>query len=280
MKKWIGRAVLAVVVLIVLAVVIVFLALNSIVRSAIQTQATASLNVPTTLDSADVSPFGGTVQLTGLNVGSPPNYTAPHLLTLGGLKIAVTYSQMTGNPIRINKIEIDNPQLVVEQANGKLNLQALMDQSPSSSSSTPAPSSSSSQPMKLIIDELDVNNAQVSLLAGLPGLSNPMNVTVPSLTLKNIGNSDNAQNGAAIKDVVMQVATALAGKAGQSAGLSKLLNSQLAQLAPQLGQSFSSQFQDAVGSAGGGLGNTLKGAGQGISQGLSGLLNSGGKNSQ
>jgi hypothetical protein len=282
--KWIRRSLLIVVALVVVAAVVTFLALNSIVRSAVQTESTASLNVPTTLDSASVSPFGGTVELSGYDVGSPKDYTAPHMLTIGNLKVAVTYGQLMSNPIRINKIEIDDPSLVVEQSGGKLNLQALMDQSSSSSSSSsgssPPPSSSSSQPMKLIIDELDVNNAQVTFLPGLPGLSNQMNQTVPSLTLKNIGNADGAQNGAAIKDVVMQVVTALAGKAGQTGGLSQLLNGQISQVAGQLGPSFTSQFQGAVGQLGQNLGNTLNGAGQGLGQQLNGLLNSGNKKGQ
>ncbi len=198
MKKIIRRMILGVVVLVVVVLVIVWFSLNSIVRNAIQSGATASLNVPTTLEAVALSPIGGTVGLTGLDVGSPQGYTAPHMLVVGGLKVAVSYGQLLGNPVHIQKIEIDAPQLTVEQSSGKLNLQAVMDQSSSSSSSSStgsgaaAPPSSSSQ-TKLIIDELDVTNAQVSFLPGLPGMTKEQDVTVPSLTLKNIGNSDNAR---------------------------------------------------------------------------------------
>ena len=286
MKKIIRRMILGVVVLVVVVLVIVWFSLNSIVRNAIQSGATASLNVPTTLEAVALSPIGGTVGLTGLDVGSPQGYTAPHMLVVGGLKVAVSYGQLLGNPVHIQKIEIDAPQLTVEQSSGKLNLQAVMDQSSSSSSSSStgsgaaAPPSSSSQ-TKLIIDELDVTNAQVSFLPGLPGMTKEQDVTVPSLTLKNIGNSDNAQNGAAFKDVIMQVCTGLAGKAGQSAGLGQL-TSQLNQVGSQLGQSFQSQVQNSVGQ---GVGNILGGngnnsAGQGVQQQLNGLFGSSGKKSQ
>jgi hypothetical protein len=284
MKKLIRRVALGVVIVVIVALVIVWFSLDAIVKHTIQTQATASLNVPTTLQGVALSPIGGSVSLTGLDVGSPPNYTAPNMFVMDGLKVAVSYGQLLGNPIHIQKIEIDSPQLTVEQANGKLNLQAVMDQSssaPAGGSSSSSSSSSSSQ-LKFIIDELDVNTAQVSLLAGLPGVSKPVNVTVPSLTLKNIGNSGDSQNGAAIKDVIMQVCTGLASKAGQSAGLSQITD-QLNQLGSQLGSSFQTQLQNGAGSLGqnlgGVLGNNSSGSGNnsgssGLQQQLGGLLGS------
>jgi hypothetical protein len=287
MKKLIRRIMLGVVVLVVVAVVIVWFSLNSIVRRVIQEQATASLNVPTTLQAVAISPIGGSVSLSGLDVGSPPNYTAPHMFVVDGLKVAVSYGQMMGNPVHIQKIEIDSPQLTVEQLSGKLNLQAVMDQ-PSqapASGGTPAAGQPAAQPMKFIIDELDVNNAQVGFLPGLPGITKEQDVTVPSMTLKNIGNADNAGNGAAIKDVIMQVCTGLAGKAGQSAGLGEI-TSQLNTVASQLGSSFQSQLQNSAGqlgqNLGGVIGNSSSGnnSGQGLQQQLGGLLGNSNKKSQ
>jgi hypothetical protein len=278
--KLIKRIVLVVIVLIIVALIGLYVSLNSVVRATVAREGTASLNVPTTLNSATLEPFAGKVSLGDLEVGPIPNFSAPHIFSVNGLSVAVTYGQLFGNPIHINKIVIDNPQLVVEQSNLKLNIQALMDQP----SQTPTSSStSSSQPLKLIIDELDVNNAQVSFLPGLPGVLNPMNVAVPSVVLKNIGNADNSQNGAAIKDVVMQTITAVAGKAGSSGGLppdlTKALSGGLGQVAQQLGQSFNSQFQDATGSLTqnlsknlGGVGNVLGNSGKQLPD-LNNLLN-------
>jgi hypothetical protein len=268
MKKLIRNVVLVVVLIVVIGVVIVWFSLNSIVRSTIQTQATASLNVPTTLDAVDLKPFAGSVGLTGLDVGSPPNYTAPHMFVMDGLNVSVSYGQLFGNPIHVKKIVIDNPELVVEQSGGKLNLQVVMSGSSSSSSSGGggASSSQSSSQMKFIIDELDVNNAKVTILPGVPGLSQQQEVTVPSLVLKNIGNADNSENGAAIKDVIMQVCTALATQAGQSAGLSQLTG-QLGQLGSQFGQSFQQQMQSTLGQLGGGSNNN---GAQGLLNGLLG----------
>ena len=66
--KWI---VLVLLVLIVGAIIAVWFSLNSIVRSTVQTQATHSLGVETTLPSANVSLFGGKVGLNDLQISSP-----------------------------------------------------------------------------------------------------------------------------------------------------------------------------------------------------------------
>jgi len=59
--KWIKRIVIAVIALVIVALGIVYFSINAIIRSAVQTQASASLNVPTTLDSARLAIFGGSL---------------------------------------------------------------------------------------------------------------------------------------------------------------------------------------------------------------------------
>jgi hypothetical protein len=121
-----------------------------------------------------------------------------------------------------------------------------MPQSPKSSSGQ------ATQPIKLVIDDLDLNNTQVTFMPGIPGLTNSVQISIPSLSLKNIGNADGNQNGAAIKDVVMQVVTALTAKAADASNLPPevklLLGQDLNGLSKQLGPGFDGQFQDVAGS--------------------------------
>jgi uncharacterized protein involved in outer membrane biogenesis len=249
--KWIKRIIVIVVLLIIVAICITYFSLNSIIRDVVQRQATASLGVDTTLGSASLALFGGKVDLENLDVSSPPKFSAPHIFTLGAIAVAVHYGQLTSTPIHIEQITIDNPDLVVQQANIQLNLQALLQQMPQ----TPKTSSGAeTQPIKLVIDELDLNNANVTFMPGIPGLTQSIQVPIASLTLKDIGNAGGNQSGAAIKDVVLQVSTALAGKAVADSKLSppvKLaLSQELAAVSTQLGGGFDSQFKNFVGNAG------------------------------
>jgi uncharacterized protein involved in outer membrane biogenesis len=247
--KWIKRILLAGALLILVAVVVIYLSLNSIVRSEVERQASASLGVTTTVGSARLSLLGGNVSLNDLQISSPPKFSSPQIFTLGGVGVSVQYGQLTGSPIHIQKILIDNPVLVVEQANVTLNLKALMDQMPQSPKTS---GGQTTEPIKLVIDDLDLNNAEVTFMPGIPGVANSVQISIPSLSLKNIGNSNGNQNGAAIKDVVMQVATALAAKAADASKLPPevklLLGQDLNGLSKQLGPEFDSQFQDYAGS--------------------------------
>lgn len=219
MKKIIKWIVLGVVAVVVLAVAIIWININGIVRSTVQSQAAASLDLPTRVGGATISLFGGSFKLSDFQVGSPPDFKAPNMLTLGEAGVQVSLGQLRQNPIHIAAINLDAPHVVIEASGTKLNFQALMDRQ--SKTPTEPKNDKPTEPVKVIIDELTVNNAQVALRPGLSiaGLKEEYAVNVPSITLKNVGNADGSNNGVAIKEVVVQVLTALASEASKSKDL-------------------------------------------------------------
>jgi hypothetical protein len=207
--------------------------------------------------------FGWKLGLSDLKIASPQGFAAPHMLTLGDAKMAVSYGQLRSNPVHIASITLDRPTLVIEQANGVFNFRKAADGMSPGGSSAPAPAPSpdgspgpsvpqpnapqpaSPQPagdqMKVIVDELTVSNATVLLRPGLDLPVVPKELTIPvgSITLKNIGNGDGNGNGAAMKDVAMQVITALAAHANASGKvppeIQALLNGDLSSVMNRLG---------------------------------------------
>lgn len=214
MKKTLVRVALALVAVLVIALGGLYFYRNSLIRSAVESQASSSLGVPTTLGGAHLGLFGGTLDLDDLKIASPAGYKADHMFTLGGLDLGVNYADLRKDPVRVGKITIDKPKAVIEYADGKFNFQALMDQLGSQ------PSDKKTEPVKMIIDELTVKDAAVEVRH--PMLPSPVSVTIPSVTLKQIGNGEGAQNGAAIKDVVGATMSALAASAANSPQLKDL----------------------------------------------------------
>ena len=204
--KWIALGVVAVVVI---AVVIVYFNLSGIVRRTVETQASASLNVPTKVGGASVSLFGGSLGLNEIQVSSPQGFSAPQMFALNDLDVDVSYGNLRKDPITIDQIVIDKPKLVIEQSGGKFNFKALMDQQPKQPDD-------GAEPMKVIIQDLQVKDAAVTLRPGIPGLSEEINIPIPSFELKQIGTGEGANNGAAVKEVVMLLVTTMAGKASES----------------------------------------------------------------
>jgi hypothetical protein len=223
MFKLIRRLILLVVVLIIVAIVIVVMNLDRIIKTTVQTQASSSLKLGTTLNSASLSLLGGKLNLNQLDIASPPGYSAPHMLEVGDTTVAVSYGQLRSEPIHVSSITIAKPVLVIEQKNGELNFKKAMDDLQSGSAPSPAPSTpSNAQPIKLVIDQLNLTDPQVVIKGIMPAGDLPL--SLPSLTIKNIGNDNNAANGAAVKDVVMQVISAMAASATNNAALGEFKN--------------------------------------------------------
>lgn len=242
--KWIAGGIVA---LVIIALVIVLMSLNSIVRSQVEVQTSSALDLKTTLGSANVSILGGSLGLGDLAVASPEGFSAKEMFALGGVKLGVSFGNLRADPIAVDKVVIDKPKLVIEQASGKFNFKALMDKA---SKKTP----DGSEPVKLIIKELAINDAQVVVRPGIPGLSTEVMVPIPSFSVKDIGTGAGNQNGAAMKDVIMLVVMNLAQKASESGNLppdvQKLLKLDVDQISRQIqgeiGKKIENITQDAT----------------------------------
>ncbi len=237
MKK-LMRIVIVLVVILIVGVGTLYFYRNSLIRSAVETNANSSLGVKTTLGSANLGLFGGTLSLGNMKIGSPAGYTAEQMFTLGELGLGVNYGDLRKDPVRVSKITIDKPKAVLEYVNGKFNFQALVDQMPPSKS----------EPVKLIIDELTVKDAAVEVHA--PMLPNAITVNIPTVILKQIGTGEGNQNGAAIKDVVGAVMSALAASAANSPQLKDF---------SQINQILKDQAQQAMGKVQKELGQQIQG---------------------
>jgi uncharacterized protein involved in outer membrane biogenesis len=216
--KWIA---IVVVVLLVGIVALIWINLDRIVKKVVETQGTEQLNVATTLDGVSIGLIGGTVDLSNLAIASPTGFSAPQMLSLGGVALDTGgLTRLRNEPIHVASLRIDQPKLVIEQANGKLNFKALMDQLPSHpDKNPPPPTSGENKTVKLIIDDLSVNNAHVVVRAGVPGLSQEIDIPITSIDVKNVGNADGAENGAAIKDVLTMLITQMTARAADSGKL-------------------------------------------------------------
>jgi uncharacterized protein involved in outer membrane biogenesis len=209
MKKAIKWTLIIVPLVLIIGIIILLLCLDSIVRSTVEKQTTASTNLPAKLTTANVGLFSGEVKLDGFSIGSPQGFS-PEMFDLGGLHVKVSYSEMMGQPIRIAEITVDSPKLTIEQQGGKFNVQAAM---------AGMPKSESSSTMRLIIGRLEVKNTQVVVRPNLPFLQKEYTTTLPSVVVQNIGTDEGAQNGAAIKDVLQKVMDAMMDKLQQSGKL-------------------------------------------------------------
>ena len=275
MKRIIKWSVLGVSLIVVVALVIIYFNLSRIVERTIEVQATDSLSLQTELSGAGLSLFGGQLSLKDLTIASPQGFSAPHMLSLAGGDVQVSYGQLRSDPVRIKSITLTRPTVVVEQSNGKFNFQTLMDLPSKRAPGNPGDGQrQEGEPIRVIIDRLLVTDAQVLIKPGtIPGLGTQLkevSVPIPTMELTNIGNADGAQNGAALRDVASTLIQELVARAGDTGALQQQLKDALnnglkdvrSRAAEEI-QKKTAGIEKKLGGIGGGLGDRLKGAADG-----------------
>lgn len=235
MKKKLKWIALAVLILVVVAVGAVVMNLNGIVRSAVEKGTTRSLDLNTTLSGASIGLLSGDVSLSELNIANPQGFSAPQLLSLGKVSVDTSYGKVFGTPTNIDALVIDKPKLVLEFKGTQSNLKTVADK---------LGSSSDTEPLKLIIDDLQVRGAQVEIRSDML-LKEPLLVTIPDIELKQIGNADGNRNGEEVGRIVSQVITRLSIEAQKSGKLppelAQILSGDLNQLINNIGGKFQEQ---------------------------------------
>jgi hypothetical protein len=225
--KWIKRLLVVIVILIAGGVLAGYLLIDGIVKSVVEKQGTEQLKVPTTLGGVSLGLIHGTVDLDSLAIGSPSGFTAPQMFSVGKFAVDIGgVMRLRDEPIHISTVTIDQPTLVIEQNGGKLNFRELMNNLPSSNQPKDAnPSvSGESKPVKVIIDTLTISNAHVKVqsdspIKGLDLSALNKDISLPTMTLKNIGNADGANNGAALKDVATSIISKMVDQTTKTGGL-------------------------------------------------------------
>jgi uncharacterized protein involved in outer membrane biogenesis len=257
------RIALVVVALVVIGLLAVYFNLNRIVRRTIEVQATDSLTLQTKVGGARLALFGGQLKLDDMTIASPQGYAAPHMLALDSGSVEVSYGELNDDPVRINSMTLRKPRLVIEQSNGKFNFQVLSEtgsQTPQDSGTPSDGNRQEGEPIRVIIEKLKIENAAVVLRPGLPGLDQEIVVDVPTIELSNVGTGGGSTNGAAIKDVVMEIISALAEKSG-NANIPEQLQKQLKQGAEQVANRVRDEARKQVESLTGRVDDQLKGTG-------------------
>jgi hypothetical protein len=148
------------------------------------------------------------------------------MMSLGGIDVDVKVNELRQDPLRVRQITIRDPKLVIEMKGRDFNIKKFIDQLPAGEDK---PAEGETKPLKLIINDLQVQGAQVifrpdvAALSALPGIGEQLKgmkqeyvLTVPPIAMQQIGTGEGNQNGAQVKEIVTMLVSELANKATQS----------------------------------------------------------------
>ena len=289
MKKKGLRIILAIVLLVLVAVVVFGMIVNSVAKKAVEEGGTYALGVDTRVDTVSLSLVRGQLDMDKLNVANPEGYKTDHLIAANRFHMTVETGSVFSDTVEIPTFQIDGLGLNIEQKSGKTNISEIIDNIAKLAGEEDA----DAEEGKLVRVGSFVVTDIVATVQVLPigGEATTLEVKVPRIELKDISSADG--KGVPVSELFGQllvpVLTAVLEK-GQGIlptdllndldknvnGLVGTLGEDAARLAEQAGESLK-ELEGAVEE----VGKTIEGATEGLKdagEGLKGALESlGGK---
>lgn len=191
-KKLIFGIVGVLVIIAILAVVVVALKLDSIVKAGIETVGPQLTKTTVVLDKVALRPFSGSGAVEGLVIGSPQGYKAEYTMKLGNAKLAIQPGSLMSDKVVIDDINVEGPEIILEGGLKDNNLTALqknVNDSVGGSGEQPAkpaePAPAGAQ-KKLQVNHFKLTGAKVHLRMSMLG-NQDVTITAPDIEMSDLG---------------------------------------------------------------------------------------------
>lgn len=221
MKKLLFRIVALVVVLAIAGLVALFFSLGGIVKKGVESVGPMVTKVDVKLGGANVSPFSGNGQLSGLVVGNPEGFKTPSAIKVGEVSVGVKPGSVFSDKVVVTSVRVINPEITFEGSLKGSNLSKILDNVNAAAASAGGGGGSSGSGKKLQVDEFVISGAKVNLSATMLG-GKAVTVPLPDIRLADLGQGPNGITAGELTQKVMkelmQEVTKAAGNAITSLG--------------------------------------------------------------
>ncbi len=212
MFKFLLKALITIIVILILAIVGVYFYAGEIAKKVVETYVPQVTQTSASLGGLDLSLSKGEVALNGLSIGNPKGYKSPDVFSVKQVKVVFRPTTLLHDKIIIDQILIDgthvsaeadykNGQVVSNLTTIKNNVDSFLNKS--AQEKTTAKTENSAQSDKtsaktVVIKDLQVNNSSLTL--GF--LEQTVEVPLPNIQQKNIGEKGKKQT---IQDIVVYI---------------------------------------------------------------------------
>jgi hypothetical protein len=225
MKKIFIRISVVIVALVLLALVVVFFSLNSIVKKGVETVGPMLTKVDVKLSSADISPFSGSGSLSKFFVGNPDGYKTPSAIQVGSVKVGVGVGSVFSDTIVINEVSLKDAEITLEGSLSGNNLTQILDNLKGSGNAetkataeTPASGGAKKTAKKFILKDFVIEGAKLNLSLTLPVVGGKsLTVPLPPVHVQNIGVAENGVTADQLAEAIMKPLLASATEAAKDA---------------------------------------------------------------
>ncbi|MEQ9095735.1 MAG: AsmA family protein [Phycisphaerales bacterium] len=202
--------------LVVFALVLGWIYVDSLAERGVERGATYALDVPTELGSADVGVLSGRVELSSLSVDNPDGFEAQHFLTLGNADVNVTLGTLMDDVVEVPSLTLAGIDLHLERTTDGANYKVIMDnlaRFESGEQKDPDPDAK-----KFVVRTLAIRNvtihADIVPIGGAIGDLTTTKLTVDEVVLRDVGSGGEPMTIAEITTVVVKAILASAIEVG------------------------------------------------------------------
>lgn len=182
-----------------------YLHLNSLVKKAVETYGPPLTGTEVRLSSANLSPFSGSGALNGLLIGNPRGFNGSFALKVGSISVQVDKATLTKDPIVINSVTVNSPEVMLVGTLSGTNLQKLLSNiraagSPSKRQEPKPVSSGASR--KFLIREVVISGTRLHLAVSALGRNVEQSIPLPEIRRRNLGSGG---RGVSASDAATQI---------------------------------------------------------------------------
>jgi hypothetical protein len=178
---------------------------DALIKRAIEHYGPELTGVSVKVKAVKLEPVDGRGTISGVEVGNPRGFTAPHSVTLGEIRLAVDPGTITSDVVHVRDITLEAPSITYERGAQGDNLSAIQkhieSRLPKSKGGTGTKDASPER--KFIIDNVRVRNAKVSY-------GGAVTVDMPDIQLRDLGKRTNGATAAEITREVWNELTRVA----------------------------------------------------------------------
>jgi hypothetical protein len=272
MKKFLIIGGVVIVVIVIGVAYTLYTSLDSIVEAAIEKYGSQYTGTAVGVDGVELDLTSGKGAINGFSVANPAGFETAQAIEVGRVAIAVDIGSITGDPIVIKEIRIDQPKVTYEIGPDGNNIDAIAQnvQSQTGSGEGKAADKAGADEggggPKLIIEDLYVNGGEVGVSAtALKGKT--MSADLDDVHLENIGKDDGGASPGKVAEIITASLVKMVGVAIKTVDMDALMkviggNTEgLPMKAKELGESVGKEAGDVgetIGKEAGEAGEKLK----------------------
>jgi len=207
--KVVKYTLLVLLLLIVAVVAGTWIYLDTIVKKAVNKYGTQIVGTEVNLTSFSLNPFEGKLKIGGLTIGNPTGYSAPSLLTLGGISVKVNPKSLFSDTIVVEDISIDSPTITYEMPDFSTSNVMQIQQNVAKNTATEEKAEEAKEETKesgdsknVVIKKVTVAGGALSAITPLQKHETALNIDLPAVELLDLGGENQKMT---IKDSIVEI---------------------------------------------------------------------------